>query len=130
MFKKFIYLDNEIEKYFSHCEDPFKKAKEIDGDVYRMTANRITKRFELNKKTYFLKYHGPIGYVEIFKNILKFQLPTVSAKAEWNALYTEAGCMEMNFVQKEICKTKVFQKTNWTESKYQLKGFFEKLDLN
>ena len=51
-------------------------------------------------------------------------------KAEWNALYTEAGCMEMNFVQKEICKTKVFQKTNWTESKYQLKGFFEKLDLN
>ena len=52
------------------------------------------------------------------------------SKAEWNALYTEAGCMEMNFVQKEICKTKVFQKTNWTESKYQLKGFFEKLDLN
>ena len=52
------------------------------------------------------------------------------SKAEWNALYTEAGCMEMNFVQKEICKTKVFQKTNWTESKYPLKGFFEKLDLN
>ena len=51
-------------------------------------------------------------------------------KAEWKALYTEAGCMEMNFLQKEICKTKVFQNTNWTESKYQLKGFFEKLDLN
>ena len=49
---------------------------------------------------------------------------------QWNALYEEAGCMKMNFVQKEICKTKVFQKTNWTESKYQLKGFFEKLDLN
>ena len=55
---------------------------------------------------------------------------TGKSKAEWNALYSEAGCMKMNFVQKEFCKTKVFQKTNWTESKYQLKGFFEKLDLN
>ena len=55
---------------------------------------------------------------------------TGKSKAEWNALYSEAGCMKMNFVQKEICKTKVFQKTNWTKSKYQLKGFFEKLDLN
>ena len=51
-------------------------------------------------------------------------------KAEWNALYAEAGCMDLNFFQREVCKTKVFQKTNWTESKYQLKGFFEKLDLN
>ncbi len=31
-------------------------------------------------------------------------------KAEWNALYAEAGCMDLNFFQKEICKTKVFQK--------------------
>ncbi len=55
---------------------------------------------------------------------------TGKSKAEWNALYVEAGCMELNFFQREICKTKVFQKTNWTESKYQLKGFFEKLPLN
>ena len=52
------------------------------------------------------------------------------SKAEWNALYVEAGCMDLNFFEREICKTKVFQKTNWSESKYQLKGFFEKLDLN
>ena len=55
---------------------------------------------------------------------------TGKSKAEWNALYAEAGCMDLNFFQREICKTKVFQKTNWSESKYQLKGFFEKLDLN
>ena len=55
---------------------------------------------------------------------------TEKTKAEWNALYVEAGCMDLNFFQREVCKTKVFQKTNWTESKYQLKGFFEKLDLN
>ena len=55
---------------------------------------------------------------------------TEKSKAEWNALYVEAGCMNLNFVQREICKTKVFQKTNWSDTKYQLKGFFEKLDLN
>ena len=55
---------------------------------------------------------------------------TDKSKAEWNALYVEAGCMEMNFLQREICKTKVFQKTNWQSSKDQVTGFFNKLDLN
>ncbi len=57
---------------------------------------------------------------------------TGKSKAEWHALYVEAGCFNegMNFFEKEICKSKVFQKTNWTESKYQLKGFFEKLPLD
>ena len=55
---------------------------------------------------------------------------TDKSKAEWNALYVEAGCMEMNFLQREICKTKVFQKTNWQSGKDQLTGFFNKLDLS
>ena len=55
---------------------------------------------------------------------------TGKSKAEWNALYVEAGCMELNFFQREICKRKVFQKTNWQSSKEQLNGFFSKLDLN
>ena len=55
---------------------------------------------------------------------------TGKSKAEWNALYAEAGCMDLNFFQREVCKTKVFQKTNWSDTKYQLKVFFEKLDLN
>ncbi len=55
---------------------------------------------------------------------------TDKSKAEWNVLYVEAGCMEMNFLQREICKTKVFQKTNWQSGKEQLSGFFNKLDLN
>ena len=55
---------------------------------------------------------------------------TDKSKAEWNALYVEAGCMEMNFLQREICKTKVFQKTNWQSGKEQITGFFNKLDLS
>ena len=86
MFNRFTYLDKEIEDFFSNSKDPFKKLKEIDGVLYRQTANRITKKFLLNDQEYFFKYHGPIGYKEVLKNLLKFQLPTVSARPEWNAL--------------------------------------------
>ena len=55
---------------------------------------------------------------------------TGKSKAEWNALYSEAGCMKMNFVQKEICKTKVFQKTNWQSGKDQLNNTLKKIGVN
>jgi len=86
MFNRFTYLDKEIEDFFSNSIDPFEKLREIEGIVYRQTANRVTKKFFLNDQEYFFKYHGPIGYKEVLKNILKFQLPTVSARPEWNAL--------------------------------------------
>ena len=38
--------------------------------------------------------------------------------------------MEKTFLQREICKTKVFQKTNWQSGKDQVTGFFNKLDLS
>ena len=55
---------------------------------------------------------------------------TGKSKAEWHELYVEAGCMEKTFLQREICKTKVFQKTNWQSGKDQVTGFFNKLDLS
>ena len=53
MFNRFTYLDKEIEDFFSNSKDPFKKLKEIDGVLYRQTANRITKKFLLNDQEYF-----------------------------------------------------------------------------
>ena len=79
-------------------------------------------------KKYILDNLPTIWVIAVF--VLGMALAGEKTKQEWNALYAEAGCMDLNFFQKEICKTKVFQKTNWTESKYQLKGFFEKLPLN
>ena len=57
---------------------------------------------------------------------------TDKTKAEWHALYVEAGCFDegVNFVQREICKTKVFQKTNYNTTKEKLTGFFSKLNLD
>ena len=51
---------------------------------------------------------------------------TEKSKAEWNALYVEAGCMDLNFFEREICKTKVFQKTNWQSGKDQLNNTLKK----
>ena len=51
---------------------------------------------------------------------------TGKSKAEWNALYVEAGCMDLNFFEREICKTKVFQKTNWQSGKDQLNNTLKK----
>ena len=55
---------------------------------------------------------------------------TGKSKAEWNALYVEAGCMDLNFFQREICKTKVFQKTNWQSGKDQLNNTLKKIGVN
>ena len=55
---------------------------------------------------------------------------TEKAKAEWNALYVEAGCMDLNFFEREICKTKVFQKTNWQSGKDQLNNTLKKIGVN
>ena len=55
---------------------------------------------------------------------------TGKSKAEWNALYVEAGCMDLNFFQREICKSKVFQKTNWQSGKDQLNNTLKKIGVN
>ena len=55
---------------------------------------------------------------------------TGKSKAEWNALYVEAGCMDLNFFQREICKSKVFQKTNWQSGKDQLNNTLKKIGIN
>ena len=55
---------------------------------------------------------------------------TENSKAEWNDLYVEAGCMDLNFFEREICKTKVFQKTNWQSGKDQLNNTLKKIGVN
>ena len=54
---------------------------------------------------------------------------TAKSKAELHDLYVKAGCMEMKFIQREICKTKVFQKKGFEDGKNQLKNTFSKLNM-
>ena len=83
--KKTIFLSEEVKNLFS-SGDPFHIAENIEGEVFRKTANRITKEFTLEGNRYFIKLHYGVGWKEILKNILKFRAPTIGASPEWKAL--------------------------------------------
>jgi len=83
--REVVFLDKDIEIFFS-SGDPFIKVKEIEGTVYRDLANRITKEFTINGKSYFVKTHFGVGWFEIFKNLLQFKKPSYSSLDEWKAL--------------------------------------------
>jgi len=83
--KETIFLNKELESLFL-SGDPFLVAEDIQGEVFRQTANRITKEFTLEGNKYFIKLHYGVGWKEIVKNLLKLRAPTVGAFPEWRAL--------------------------------------------
>lgn len=57
-----------------------------EGEIFRHHKNRKTLRFPYAGQRYFIKTHQNIGWPEIFKNILSFKKPIISARNEWRAL--------------------------------------------
>ena len=83
--KETIFLNKELESLFL-SRDPFLVAEDIQGEVFRQTANRITKEFSFEGNKYFIKLHYGVGWKEIFKNLIKLRVPTLGAFPEWIAL--------------------------------------------
>ena len=83
--KETIFLNKELESLFL-SGDPFLVAEDIQGEVFRQTANRITKEFTFEGNKYFIKLHYGVGWKEIFKNLIKLRVPTLGAFPEWKAL--------------------------------------------
>ena len=79
------FKELEIMDLFS-SDNPISEAKNIEGEVFREYANRVTKRIKHNDQNYFLKFHGPVGWKEIIKNLILFKRPVVGAKQEYLAL--------------------------------------------
>ena len=79
------FLENDVKDLFS-SDDLILEAKNLEGEVYRQYANRVTKKILHGDHGYFLKFHGPVGWKEIIKNLLLFKLPVVGAKQEYLAL--------------------------------------------
>lgn len=67
-------------------KDPFEAAFDLDGEVFRSVKSRRTFRFELNGKGFFAKLHHGIGWGEIFKSLLQFKAPVLSARNEYEAI--------------------------------------------
>ena len=82
---KQIFFDSELQGLFTD-KASYSYAKKIQGETYRKSANRITKRIEFNQKGYFLKIHGPVGWKEILKNLIQLKVPVIGALREFNAI--------------------------------------------
>jgi len=66
-------------------KDPFRAAREIEGQVVRALEQRQTLAFELAGSRYFIKRHAGVRWAEILKNLLTLRLPVVSAHNEFTA---------------------------------------------
>ena len=64
----------------------FSHIMQMDGEVFRDVPGRRTIKVKLAKKSYFIKQHFGVGWGEIFKNLLTFRLPILSALTEWRAI--------------------------------------------
>ncbi|MEE3319145.1 MAG: lipopolysaccharide core heptose(I) kinase RfaP [Pseudomonadota bacterium] len=80
-----LFLREDIAALWGE-RDPFACAAEQDGDIFRAREGRRTLRFHGNGRSYFLKYHGGIGWKEIFKNLTQAKLPVLGAMDEVNAI--------------------------------------------
>ena len=74
-----LVLEKSLGNLFSE-KDPFTVVEKLDGKIHREYANRVTKEFSFNNESYFVKYHTGVGWKEIFKNIIQFNLTTFIVK--------------------------------------------------
>ena len=79
------YLREDLAKQWQG-EDLFSVVQQLEGEIFRQKEGRRTLRFALAGKSFFLKWHQGVGWIEIIKNLLQLRLPVVSAKNEWQAV--------------------------------------------
>ena len=80
-----LILPPYFEKSIPGPGDIFTRILNLEGEVFREVPGRRTVRFMRQGKAYFLKAHSGIGWKEIFKNLLQFKKPVLSARNEWEA---------------------------------------------
>lgn len=81
-----LELSNKIAPFFPG-DDAFDQILKVEGDVYRLFANRRTLRVELAGEGFFFKIHMGVGWKEIFKCLLSFRLPILGAINEFQAVH-------------------------------------------
>jgi len=79
------YLRSELAEQWQG-QDVFSVVAKLQGEVFRDKEGRRTLRFELGDKSYFLKFHLGVGWLEIIKNLVQLRAPVISAKNEWLAI--------------------------------------------
>jgi len=82
---KIQYLRQDLAEKWQD-QDIFVIAQQLQGELFRHKEGRRTLRFKLDNKSFFLKWHQGVGWLEIIKNVLQLRAPVISAKNEWQAI--------------------------------------------
>jgi len=79
-----LVVPNEIKKHLRG--DAFQALMQMQGKAFRDVRGRKTIQVKLGDKSYFIKQHFGVGWGEIFKNLISFKKPILSAMTEVNAI--------------------------------------------
>ena len=82
--KKHLFIPDYIKQHLNG--DAFKALMQTQGKAFRDVRGRKTIQVSLNENSYFIKQHFGVGWAEIFKNLLSFKKPILSAITEVNAI--------------------------------------------
>ena len=77
---------NDTFKELLADSDPFDCLWAMKGEVYRDVKGRVTKQFSHQGRSYFVKLHFGVGWIEIIKNLLQLRMPILGARNEWQAV--------------------------------------------
>lgn len=80
-----LWLADELKTSLT-APDVFAQVMQLDGENFRDVRGRKTIRVTLGGQAYFIKQHFGVGWGEIFKNLLSFKWPIVSASTEKRAI--------------------------------------------
>ena len=80
-----MHLDEPFRTLWTD-KDPFVAVEELTGEIFRELEARRTLRTEIAGRSYFVKIHRGVGWMEIFKNLLSLRLPVLGANNEWQAI--------------------------------------------
>jgi UDP-glucose:(heptosyl)LPS alpha-1,3-glucosyltransferase len=83
--EQILITNKEFERQWP-ADSIFDRVKQLEGNVVRKQAGRITQRFELNGQGYYSKWHSGVGWLEIIKNVSQCKWPVLGAQNEWDAL--------------------------------------------
>jgi len=80
-----VFLSDAFKQAWGQA-DPFERASQLQGPVYRQVKGRRTVGFELNGLAYFAKIHAGVGWGEIVKDLFQLKWPVLGADQEWRAI--------------------------------------------
>lgn len=76
-----LFLNDKIKSFLTSL-DAFDEVMQLQGVAFRNVPGRKTIQITIGEHCYFIKQHFGVGWKEIFKNLITFKKPIISAMTE------------------------------------------------